>query len=645
MFAQLLIKEWREKAAIGVFGFLVLAAFVPAYFGLAGKPDVREWLTYGLVLIFFPFVALLLGSAGFETEHRNDTWSFLLSRPMPKPVMWVAKYLAVLVPLGALWLCFTVMWFALPEFADLAATTKAVFAHGLVTGFPWPSLLVSFFLLTVAFALSMISEKPFSSVFASLILGGGFLVSVYVAARTGFAGALIWRASDRSVSTFELATGLMTLAVAAAAILTFIRADFSQPRKKTGRLATWTTALLVPVLLATAAWAFLGPIPQPNYISFMASAAGEPLYRSGGGIFKYSVAKDKIQWLTKISSHAFFEGLGSGTKLLYSTYRPLTRGSVRQDFWILDVATLKRHRIEGAGREWQKLTSGTAFSEGIVSPDGGTIVLATLRTAQRAGTAPLSPLWSINSDGSELEPLPVDSRFAQAHEAGAWLRFLAFSADGKRLFIEQIKGGKGGFIRAWEYDLQKREARVLLNNFGWMPMSPGGELIAFRRRVQPGDKLALSLLDTRSQAISDVCTLDAGNFLPVAAWNAKGDLIAVIKTPSPGAENIPFTLTIYSLSDGRLVAEKTLPGFAESRALLSSPQWLADDSGLVLNYGSEGLRIFSKDLREQKTIVYPPAVSNPIQLCSAGHCVLVQDLGMDALWRYDLNKGSWKRIY
>ena len=79
MFAKLLIKEWREKAGLVFFGLLILAVFVPGYFALAGKQDMQEALTYALMLFFFPLVALLLGSAGFESEHRNDAWTFLLS--------------------------------------------------------------------------------------------------------------------------------------------------------------------------------------------------------------------------------------------------------------------------------------------------------------------------------------------------------------------------------------------------------------------------------------------------------------------------------------------------------------------------------------------------------------------------------------
>ncbi len=642
MFAKLLIKEWREKALLLVFGILVLAAFVPAFFGLAGKPQVLEWLTYGLVLIFFPFVGLLVGSAGFEAEHRNDAWAFLLSRPVAKLVAWAAKYLASLSVLGALWLGFATMWFVLPGFRDLAATTRGVLGFDLELGFPWLSVLASAFLLTVAFATSMISERPFNTIFASLIMGGASLGLVHAALRGLFRGILAWSEHGRWLSTFEFAMGLMTLAVGAASALTFARADFSQPVRKTLRLSALTAALLVPVLLATGAWAFLGPTDQPAYLYPTISVAGEPLYESNGGIFKYAVKKDKIQWLTKSLQYAFFQGFGRGTEFLFCEYKPTAGGGLRQEFWVIDVETLKKRRVEGMSQEWQKLSRGLDFTQGMMSPDGHTLVLAAVRDDRRPGAA--SPLWIIRDDGKGYENLPADPRIVQGQLEHAYLRFLAFSPDGKGFAFEQIKWGKEAYLRLWWYDLEGKASRLILEDVSWMPTSAGSDFVALRHRVQPDNKLVLSLLDLRTQAISDLYAMGSGGFLPIAAWDSKGDRIAFIKTASSGGAQEPYTLIIYSLPERKVVVDKAFPGLTEREGRLASPQWLADDSGIVLNSPS-GLRVLGPDLRERLTVAYPAALKSAVSLRTAGHSILVQDEKTDALWRYDLNMGTWKRIY
>ena len=60
MFTALYFKEWREKALVFVFELGLLALLLGAQFFVQNK-DLREWLVYAVLLLFFPFAALLLG--------------------------------------------------------------------------------------------------------------------------------------------------------------------------------------------------------------------------------------------------------------------------------------------------------------------------------------------------------------------------------------------------------------------------------------------------------------------------------------------------------------------------------------------------------------------------------------------------------
>ncbi len=80
MFTTLYFKEWREKALIFFFELGILALLLGAQFFVQNK-DLREWLVYAVLLLFFPVAALILGAAGFEAEYRQGAWAYLLPGP------------------------------------------------------------------------------------------------------------------------------------------------------------------------------------------------------------------------------------------------------------------------------------------------------------------------------------------------------------------------------------------------------------------------------------------------------------------------------------------------------------------------------------------------------------------------------------
>ncbi len=93
MFGKLFLKEWKEKIHIFLFALAFQAIFVILVMAYSAKKDLIELLTSAMILVFFPLVALLLGSSAFYSEFKDGAWAFLFSRPAKKWNIWLTKYL------------------------------------------------------------------------------------------------------------------------------------------------------------------------------------------------------------------------------------------------------------------------------------------------------------------------------------------------------------------------------------------------------------------------------------------------------------------------------------------------------------------------------------------------------------------------
>jgi len=348
MFGALFIKEWKQKALTFFFGLGILVLFLLTHLALPGKKDLLEWLTYALLLLFFPFIALILGSSGFESEFRNGAWTYLFSRPVNRAVIWLAKYASLLSMLAALWLVFLAMWSVFPRFSELAGA-RVLLGFSIESGFPVWSLIQSVFLLTVSFSLAVLHEKPFNILFLSLITGLGLTVAVWLALNSRVGGNLALTAPGQAVATFLVSQILIALAFARASILTLMKSDFSQVLKKTLSFLQWAVPLVVLALAGTAAWAVLVPGPGERYLFSVGSSGGEPYYITERGVFKYSATKSRVQWLAKSKQINFFLGSVSGGKIAYTTLDIRSKADVAEELWVANSDGTGRKRVLGRG--------------------------------------------------------------------------------------------------------------------------------------------------------------------------------------------------------------------------------------------------------------------------------------------------------
>ncbi len=645
MFGALFAKEWKERSGLLFFGLGIFAAYLLAYFGLAEKRDLLEGLTYALLLLFFPFEALLLGSSGFETELRNDAWAYILSRPVAKPVLWLVKYASLLGMLAVLWAAFGVMWLAVPGFGELVGGNRLLLGVSLGAGFPWLSLLLSVFLFTVAFTLSMLSARPFSTLFASLIVGVGLAGLVYGSLGSAAAGRLLLFAPRKAQGALLASLGLMSLAFASASILTFVRTDFSQPRKKAAGFAKWVTAFVILALAATAAQAVWTRDPRERFAYWIGTSEGAPFFTTERGVFRYSETRDKIQWVAKGRALSGSWPVMSKGKMAYVAYDIKGQREVGEELWIASTDGSERKRVLRLGTGSGASLSPQGVRDCVPSQDGRRIALISQDGSPKTA-ATRSLLWVVDADGSALTNLPLGPAPGLGSPKGSWLRIVAWSADDKNILIYQRGKTKPLVSRLWLYDLEANSARPLVESeaVGWCIPSPDQKLVSVPFQAPADGSRHLGVLDLKTLQMSLVASEDVKGLFHMT-WSRKGDRLLFVVRKSMAQGSDAFIRRIFSPAENRIVAEREA-GTDERAALAGFGDWLANDTRLVfLERGESGLSILGPDLREEKRIPLPAAIRDPAGVHGAGNKVIVKDDANDSLWRLDLRKGSWKRIY
>ena len=653
MFTALYFKEWREKALLFFFEMGILALLLAAQFVFREKRDVQEWLIYAVLLLFFPFAALILGAAGFEAEYRQGAWAYLFSRPVRRPVIWLAKFGALLSMLGALWIVFLAVWLILPGIRVLSVGASILLGFTVVPGFAWWSVWFSVFLLTVAFSLSLLHERQFNILFLALIVGLALPAAAWAVLVSKVGGFLAWVAPSKALATFLVSQVLIALAFAAASILTLTRSDFSQPRRQTRSFVRWVMPLLLLALAGAAAWARWAPTRGEHCLNLLHISGGEPYYFSERGVFKYSAAEHRIQWLAKAKYIEYFVASAAGGKVAYTAFDIESRNDVITELWVANADGSGRKRILGRGPRENEWPQEVPITDLMMSPDGAKIAI--LGEWWRAGQSPV--LWIVNTDGTRLEKCPDDPALFGNSAERLYFRLAAWAQGGNAILLSKISGQKPPFAKSlWIYDLDRKAARMVLDNaasFGWL--SPRGDCLAILYKKSSEAPWRLAFLDVKTLAMTDI---DSHSEEPVRSfsrisWDQKGDRLAYVVRKAQAEGPDAYVLAIYSLADHKTVAEKVMTK-SESEALFFLPAWTADGARLLVLdrgtndlvvVGDQVLKVFDQELREVDRIALPARMKSAAGLVVVGDQALIEDDKTDSLWRLDLGKKSWKKLY
>jgi hypothetical protein len=99
------------------------------------------------------------------------------------------------------------------------------------------------------------------------------------------------------------------------------------------------------------------------------------------------------------------------------------------------------------------------------------------------------------------------------------------------------------------------------------------------------------------------------------------------------------------LTAGKAVAERTIADL-DGTIYQYWTAWMPDGrSVLTLDSKDRCLRILGPDLRETGRIDLPVRIQEPSDLVVVGDTVLLRDGVIHSLWRLDLGKTRWKRLY
>ncbi len=640
MFRTLVVKEWKEKAPIAAFGLALMIVFLIAVLAFQDKRDLNDIVAAGFTLLVFPFIGLLLGAGAFETEFRDGAWAYLLSRPVRKEILWLAKLAASLAYLAALWVIFLILIRLVPALGTVVSGFALPAGFGAETSLLPLAVISSLFYFSIAFSFSLLSEKQFSVLFAALFVG-----FVLQALLTSVSYALEFKvfpfAARRDlwlIPPHRTGLALMSLAFLAASLWTFRRADFSQPKKKAFVLARAAAALVVLSWVA----AFGAPLvisrTGEDYLHGVFAAGDKAFFSATSGIYRYDIGRDRLKALSR-SRTDFLEGpLSSTGTLLYS-------GRNWTELWTMNGDGSGKRRVVRAGLDRQSPLPGARLFSALLSSDGGTIVfIAQDAKTTKSGRSPFS-FWSVAADGSGLKELPLDPALAGGANENSWFHLIAWPRRdaGILLFFRDYRGREGE-SGLWTYDPSSGACRPVLGS-GWIQyehVSPGGESACLVYQSEAGGNSTVGLLDLRTMALTGIFDRAPRSGL-VMAWSPTGDRLAILDEPERGA----VRLSVYSPAERRVTMSKTLLTGLSEFPPGTGLGWIGDGGRLCwTDFRNRLLRIVAPDLTEEKTIAIPDRLGDwSFARAFAPEAVLLSDQTGRSLWRLDLHTEKWKRVW
>ena len=648
MFKTLLIKEWKDRAPVAALGLALMALVLAAFLAAAGDRDLREFIMAAFLIGYFPFVGLMLGAGAFEPEFRDGAWAFLLSRPVRKETVWLAKLAASLSIMAIFGLVFLGLMAAVPDLGRVVAGFK--FPEMLEAGlelFPLV-LLSSLFFFSIAFSLSLLSEKQLGLVLGSLVLGvvlqGLLSFIAYRAELRGWlssAGRLPW------LDAYKLALVLSSLAFLAASLVTFRKADFSQLRRKAASLAKHAVLFLAAAWLLSGLWPTLRPGPPERITSAVDIIGDDAFFATTKSFYRYDIARDSLDKLARWRSQDAWTAVGEG-KILYAAG------------WDADeLPPLRAMNLDGSGKrtllgpgseappaDWQTWNS-------VLSPDGRRAAVFARDGGE--GTASMDAprsLWLVRTDGSGVNILPpLDPALQDKGDRHVWLYIAGWSAPTDSLIL-MVRRSSGTGMALWTYELATGAQRRLFeaDTMSYPSVSPNGGSVFVVHRSDRSKPLEAAIIDVASGETTLVKKLEAKNSyfygsLTGFAWSKNGDEVAFIVRKDKGV----YSPAYYSLPERRLVEVGDFPPsepFSGQPFSGVSIGWIEGDTKLVLGLPRDRcLKILDRRLAEVKTVGVPAGVSASYHVRPAGESVFLQGSGEERVWKLDLKTDKWKRIW
>jgi Tol biopolymer transport system component len=628
MFVKILVKEWRENIQIFALALLMMAVMI--ILNLTGREEMTLYSSGMFLLLFLPLAALLLGSVGFYTEFKDNSWVYLFSRPVKKEMLWIFKFLSQLSILITVFVIFYFVRRLLPAVDNVFQDLNIDYPEALGEISLSVYIVMPLIAFAIAFSLSLLYDKQFIIFFVSILIGTGMMY--FWQSYTYFLWAQGFYLRDEGI--FSL---FFTLSFVIASILTLATADFSQVGKKIFRFSTYVLIFLVLSFFISTVWVTRGQIfsSRSSFSVWHYQVYQGKFYFQDfrQGILRYDPDQEKIQRLNKETRFSFESFSLRAGKIAFFQIR--NRGQWTNDLWIMNTdGTDARPLVESSKEDslfYKKRTESF-----ILSPDADRVAFITSHHEKEGKkNLVIRTLWQMKTDGTGLKSKILDVQDSQVVDLIFWPSF----GNGLVLVVHNgpLTRQKSSKVRM--VDLVERTSQTLVENIVVPPvyrlghLHPSQEYLIFKTLKDDEDKESLVLLNLKTLETAELFQAELLK-LWSGKWSPDGNQIAF----SRGRE-----LWIYNLEEKKI--EKISQRNYEYEIGFD---WTSDGQKFILLAPIDGenqLIIMDKNFQEIKTIKIPMQFKGAITVRGLENVAILKGSGKGSFWRVDLETEEWKKVY
>jgi len=285
MLRALVWKEYREQLPVAVAGMaislvlpFVVVSMVAATMSQADPMDMADVLRFVLAVMVWPIFAAAIGATTFASDGRSANLGFLLSRPVARGWVWLAKTvtgaLTVVVVVGTSWLISRTF-----DYLIAGPSTRPSLSSGPLNGTEGFAAANVFALIALSFALSVLFaglwERSLTAAGSGLAVGLGLVVL-----SNAYWQAIGTFSRDVGARIILTQLGLVSMAILVVSLYAFARSDLLERRAYRWRLALGAGVVLVIWIVGTAGLLFAETRLDPSY----ARLSNPRLTPSGEGV-------------------------------------------------------------------------------------------------------------------------------------------------------------------------------------------------------------------------------------------------------------------------------------------------------------------------------------------------------------------------
>ena len=632
MFGKVFLKEWREN--ILIFGLAIFMIIALVVLSLSEMRELTLNFSAMFLLLFLPFAALLIGSGGFFSEFKDNAWIYLFSRPIRKEIIWIFKYVSLLSILLVIFGIFFLVKHFLPGLDEILKDINFPTQFRSLLSFSI-YIVIPLLAFTISFSISILYERQFIILFVAILLGSGLAILF-----RGYIGFL-W-ATYSYYGEFRGFMLFLALSFILASILTLVKSDFSQMRKKILTFTKYVLIFLVISFVLGTVWISKGnPFSgSGGFYYFHAMKYQENFYfvTRSGKLERYNSESDRVEKLSRITRSIYSRISIGGEKIAFFK---LAKAGKKwfEDLWVISTNGTQEKVLVEASRQDSLFHNLRIRANCLLSPDGDRIAFITAPRTKRLKKIPTT-IWWMNTDGTGLKSQTIDFPPYKS------LRLMAWPAHTNSVILgleEMSPTFKTKAYKVIEVDLEKGVFQTIVEDVRggkyriWV--SPKHNYLAYAiNKLESKDILAVLNLETLEK--NEALKADKLRLWGIK-WNQNGDKLAFSRDKE---------IWVYSLAENR-IKKISMRNYGYEIGF----DWLFGGEKIVLYTpafklyapASESdyfLKVLKEDFSEEKSVKIPFPIQEPVYIWGLENKVLVR-FQRGPLWRVDLETEDWKKVY